>query len=57
MNNHSKKQTNKKKNRNQGFPGGPVVKNVHANAGNTGGIPVQEYTTCCGAAKALHHNY
>ena len=34
MNNHSKK-----KKRNQGFPGGPVVKNPHANAGNTGSIP------------------
>ena len=30
MKNHSKK-----KKRNQGFPGGPVVKNPHANAGNT----------------------
>ena len=25
-----------------GFPGGPVVKNLHANAGDTGLIPSQE---------------
>ena len=29
----------KKKKRKKGFPGGPVVKNLPANAGDTGSIP------------------
>ena len=34
-----------------GFPGGPVVKNPPANAGNMGSILGQEDLTCCGASK------
>ena len=37
-----------------GFHGGPVVKNLHANAGGTGLMPGWENPTCCGAVK---HNY
>ena len=29
----------KLKNKNEGFPGGSVVKNLHASAGDTGSIP------------------
>ena len=37
------------------FPGGTVVKNLPANAGDTGSIP--EDPTCCGATKPVCHNY
>ena len=40
-----------------GFPGGPVVKNLPCNAGDTGSIPGQEDSTCCGATKPMLHNY
>ena len=30
----------------RGFPGGPVVKNSPANAGNTGSIPAPEDPAC-----------
>ena len=40
-----------------GLPGGPVVKNLAANEGDTGLTPVQEDPTCHGATKPLHHNY
>ena len=36
---------------NQGFPGGSVVKNPHANAGDTCLILDQEDSTCHGATK------
>ena len=39
------------------FLAGAVDKNPPANAGNTGSIPSQEDSTCCGAAKPVHHNY
>ena len=35
----------------QGFPGGAVVKNLPANAGDTGSIPG------LGATKPVRHNY
>ena len=38
------------------FPGGSVVKNPPANAGDTGSSPVQD-PTCRGATKPVHHNY
>ena len=37
--------------------GSSVVKNLPANAGDTGLIPVQEDPTCFGATKPVHHNY
>ena len=39
------------------FPGGAVVKNPPANAGNTGLSLVQEDPTCCRAARPMRHNY
>ena len=39
------------------FPGGAVVKNLPANAGDTGSSPGPEDLTCCGATKPVHHNY
>ena len=39
---------------NMGFPGGQVVKNPPAKAGDMGSIPDQEY---CRATKSMHHNY
>ena len=40
------------------FPGGPVVKNQPANAGDTGLTPlVWEGFTCHGATKPMSHNY
>ena len=39
------------------FPGGAVVKNLPANAGDTGSSPVPEDPTCCGATKPMRHNY
>ena len=38
-------------------PGGPVVKNQPANAGDTVGSLVWEDPTCCGANKPVSHNY
>ena len=40
-----------------GFPGGAVVKNLPADAGDTGSILVWEDPTCCGATKPVYHNY
>ena len=40
----------------QGFPGGSVVKNLPANAGDTGSIPDPEDPKCCGTAKLICHN-
>ena len=40
------------------FPGGTVVKNPPANAGDTGSRAlVREDPTCCGATKPVRHNY
>ena len=39
------------------FPGGAVVKNPPANAGDMGASPVREDPTCRGATKPMHHNY
>ena len=39
------------------FPGGAVVKNPPANAGDMVGALVQEDPTCRGATKAMCHNY
>ena len=39
------------------FPGGPVVKNLPANAGNTGWIPGPGRSPCYGATKPLCHNH
>ena len=39
------------------FPGGAMVKNLPANAGDTGSIPGREDPTCHGATKPVRHNY
>ena len=39
------------------FPGGLVVKNLLANAGDTGLSLVQEDSTWCGATKPVHQSY
>ena len=39
------------------FTGGPVVKNLPANAEDTGLIPGQGGFTCQGATKPMSHNY
>ena len=39
------------------FPGGPVVKNLPANAGDTVRSLLREDSTCRGATKPMHHNY
>ena len=39
------------------IPGGSVVKNPPAAAGDTGSVPVQEGSTCRGAAKLMCHSY
>ena len=39
------------------FPGGTVVKNLPANAGDTGSSPVQEDPTCHGATNPVCHDY
>ena len=39
------------------FRGGPVVKNLSANAGDMGSIPGPEDPTCHGAIKPMRHNY
>ena len=41
----------------QGFSGGAVVKNLPANAGDTGLIPGPEDPTCCEATKSVQHSY
>ena len=40
-----------------GFPGGAVVKNPPANAGDMVQALVQEDPTCHGATKPVSHNY
>ena len=40
-----------------GLANGSVVKNQHANAGDTGSTLVQENLTCLEATKSVHHNY
>ena len=42
---------------NRDFPGGAVVKNPPANAGDTGRALVREDPTCRGATKPVRHNY
>ena len=39
------------------FPGGSVVKNLSANAGDPGSIPVWEDPTCQGATQPMCLNY
>ena len=41
----------------RGFPGGAVVENLPANAGDTIRAPVWEDPTCCGATGPVSHNY
>ena len=41
----------------QGFPGGPVVKNLPANARDTGSVPVRDHPTCRRATGPVCHNY
>ena len=48
------KQLKIKKKMNRDFPGGAVVKNPPANAGDTGSSPAP---TCHRATKPVHHNY
>ena len=40
-----------------GFPGGPVVKNPPAKAGDMGSIPDQEDPTSLRATRPMCHNY
>ena len=40
-----------------GFPGGAVVENLPANAGDMGRALVWEDPTCCGATRPVSHNY
>ena len=40
----------------EGFPGGSVVKNLPANAGDTGSILIQADPTCLEATKPLSHS-
>ena len=46
-----------KKKKMRGFPGGSVVKNPPANAGDTGSIPDLADPTYCKATKPMHYNY
>jgi len=39
------------------FPGGPVVKNPPANAGDMVQSLIWEESTCLWATKLVHHNY
>ena len=41
----------------EGFPGGTVVKNLPANAGDTGSALVREDPTCHRATKPVSHIY
>jgi len=45
------------KTHNTDFPGGPVVKNLPASAGDMGSIPGLEDPTCHGKTKPEGHNY
>ena len=45
------------KNTEWGFPGGVVVENPPANAGDMGSSPGLEDPTCCGATGPVSHNY
>ena len=50
--------TEAKQKKSKDFPGGPVVKNPSANAGDTGSPSLlQEDPTCRGATKPMHLNY
>ena len=40
----------------EGFPGGAVVENLPANAGDTGSILVWEDPTCRGTTRSVRHN-
>ena len=40
-----------------GLPGGAVVENPPASAGNTGSIPGPGRYTCHGATEPVRHNY
>ena len=40
-----------------GFSGGPVVKNLPANAGDTSSIPSRGRFQCCGPTKPVCQNY
>ena len=40
-----------------GFPGGTVVKNLPANAGDMGSVPGLEDPTGCRVARPMHHSY
>ena len=44
------------KNMSLDFPGGPLAKNLPANAGNMGLIPGREDSTYPGVTKPMHHN-
>ena len=39
------------------FPGGSVIKNLPASAGDVGLIPGLEDSTCCGATEPVDRNY
>ena len=41
----------------RGFPGGAVVENLPANAGDTDSSPGLEDPTCRGATRPVSHNY
>ena len=47
----------KAKNNHGSFPGGPVVKNSPANAGNMVQSLLWEDTTCPGTTKPMYHDY
>ena len=46
-----------KKQEKRGFPGGAVVENLPANAGDTGSSLLWEDPTCRGATGPVSHNY
>ena len=41
----------------RGFPGGPVVKNLPCNEGDTDSIPGPGRSLCHGVTESAHHNY
>ena len=41
----------------RGFPGGSLVMNLPANAGDMSSNPVQEDPTCCKTTKLMGHKY
>ena len=47
----------KKKKSMRGFPGGSVVKNPAARAGDIGSVPDLADPTCCKATTPVHHSY